>query len=118
MIVTFVAGSVARMGMDGGGGGGRDETHHTTIAQDEDVGVVHGVLLDPFCGHGSLLAAANAAGLDCIGIELSAKRARKATKIRLVQVAMPGGSSSRQTHPSFLFEGDRLQRDAEAERTP
>lgn len=35
-------------------------------------------VIDPFCGHGSLLAAANEGGLDALGIELSPKRARKA----------------------------------------
>ena len=58
------------------------------------------VLFDPFCGHGSLLAAANAVGLDCIGVELSAKRARKAMKIRLAL-------GSRGQAASFEFEGDR-----------
>lgn len=36
------------------------------------------VILDPFCGQGSILAAANAAGLDAIGVELSRRRAAKA----------------------------------------
>jgi hypothetical protein len=35
-------------------------------------------IVDPFCGHGSVLAVANAMGLDAVGVELSAKRARKA----------------------------------------
>lgn len=38
-------------------------------------------IVDPFCGHGSVLAAANALGLDAIGVELSPKRARKARTI-------------------------------------
>jgi len=36
------------------------------------------VVVDPFCGLGSALVAANARGLDAIGVELSARRARKA----------------------------------------
>ncbi|HVK78479.1 MAG TPA: hypothetical protein VM734_34505 [Kofleriaceae bacterium] len=36
------------------------------------------VVVDPFCGAGTMLAAANAAGLDAIGVELSGKRARRA----------------------------------------
>lgn len=36
------------------------------------------VVVDPFCGHGSVLAAANAHGLDAIGVELSRRRATKA----------------------------------------
>lgn len=35
-------------------------------------------VVDPFCGVGSMLAVANAYGLDAIGVELSAKRAARA----------------------------------------
>lgn len=35
-------------------------------------------IVDPFCGHGSILVAANTAGLDAIGVELSRRRAKKA----------------------------------------
>jgi hypothetical protein len=35
-------------------------------------------VVNPFCGHGTVLAVANSVGLSGIGIELSAKRARKA----------------------------------------
>jgi hypothetical protein len=35
-------------------------------------------IVDPFCGLGSVLAAANAHGLDAIGVELSRRRAAKA----------------------------------------
>lgn len=38
------------------------------------------VVVDPFCGHGTMLAAANAHGLDAIGVERSAKRVRKASR--------------------------------------
>jgi hypothetical protein len=38
-------------------------------------------VVDPFCGHGSMLAAANAHGLRAVGVELSARRARKARKL-------------------------------------
>lgn len=41
------------------------------------------VVVDPFCGHGTMLAVANDHGLDAIGVELSAKRARKAGALRL-----------------------------------
>ncbi|MDB4956848.1 MAG: hypothetical protein JWO36_4417 [Myxococcales bacterium] len=37
-------------------------------------------IVDPFCGMGSVLAAANAQGLDAIGVELSRRRASKARK--------------------------------------
>jgi len=36
------------------------------------------VVVDPFCGLGSMLTAANAHGLDAIGIELSGRRAKRA----------------------------------------
>lgn len=35
-------------------------------------------VVDPFCGHGSILAAANASGLHAIGVETSRRRAAKA----------------------------------------
>lgn len=41
------------------------------------------VVVDPFCGVGTLLASANAHGLDAIGVELSGKRARRAATLRL-----------------------------------
>ena len=37
-------------------------------------------VVDPFCGQGTALAAANAAGLHAIGVELSRRRAAKARK--------------------------------------
>ncbi|MBL4685668.1 MAG: SAM-dependent methyltransferase [Nannocystaceae bacterium] len=39
------------------------------------------VVVDPFCGLGTILAVANEYGLDAIGVELSAKRARKAGRL-------------------------------------
>jgi len=35
-------------------------------------------VVDPFCGHGTMLAMANTRGLDAIGIESSRKRVKKA----------------------------------------
>lgn len=35
-------------------------------------------VVDPFCGHGTVLAVANDLGMNAIGVELGAKRARKA----------------------------------------
>jgi hypothetical protein len=40
-------------------------------------------VVDPFCGHGTALAAANSLGLDAIGVELGPKRARKARALKL-----------------------------------
>ena len=42
------------------------------------------VVVDPFCGQGTALAAANAAGLDAIGVELSRRRAAKARSARFL----------------------------------
>lgn len=36
------------------------------------------VVVDPFCGQGSMLAAANRHGLDAVGVELSRRRAARA----------------------------------------
>jgi len=39
------------------------------------------VVVDPFCGRGTVLAVANAMGLDAVGVELSAKRCRHARSL-------------------------------------
>ncbi|HEY1814797.1 MAG TPA: hypothetical protein VGG74_20765 [Kofleriaceae bacterium] len=41
------------------------------------------VIVDPFCGMGSVLAAAHARGLGAIGVELSRRRAAKARRLGL-----------------------------------
>ncbi len=38
-------------------------------------------VVDPFCGLGTLLAVANAAGLDAVGVELSRRRAHRAGRL-------------------------------------
>ncbi len=40
-------------------------------------------VVDPFCGHGSILAAANAHGLGAVGVEISRRRVVKARKLGL-----------------------------------
>ncbi len=40
-------------------------------------------VVDPFCGHGTVLAVANKMGMDAIGVELGNKRAKKARVLRL-----------------------------------
>lgn len=38
-------------------------------------------IVDPFCGHGSVLAVANAMGLDAVGVELGQRRAQRARNL-------------------------------------
>ncbi|HEY8208346.1 MAG TPA: DNA methyltransferase [Myxococcaceae bacterium] len=40
-------------------------------------------IVDPFCGHGTALAVANAMGMDAIGIEIARKRAQRARTLRI-----------------------------------
>lgn len=40
-------------------------------------------VIDPFCGYGTALAVANAAGLDAIGVELSKRKCRRAEALKL-----------------------------------
>ena len=46
-------------------------------------------VIDPFCGLGSVLAVANDEGLDAVGVELSAKRARRAKTLTLQDLTAP-----------------------------
>lgn len=46
-------------------------------------------VVDPFCGFGTMLAVANEFGLHAVGVELSAKRARKAQALSLADVSAP-----------------------------
>ncbi len=41
------------------------------------------VIVDPFCGMGTMLAMANAHGLDALGVELAHKRAKRARNLTL-----------------------------------
>jgi hypothetical protein len=45
------------------------------------------VVVDPFCGRGTVLAVANAYGLGAVGVERSEKRAERARKLRFVRGA-------------------------------
>lgn len=40
-------------------------------------------IVDPFCGYGTVLAVANALGLDAIGVDLSARMCRRAQTLRV-----------------------------------
>lgn len=41
-------------------------------------------VVDPFCGHGTALAVANAVGLAAVGVDLSARKCRRARALRFV----------------------------------
>lgn len=52
-------------------------------------------VVDPFCGVGTALAAANEAGLHAVGVERSARRARRARTLDLARwVNERGGDAS------------------------
>jgi hypothetical protein len=40
-------------------------------------------VVDPFCGFGTVLAAANALGMDAVGVDLSARKCRRAARLRI-----------------------------------
>ena len=41
------------------------------------------IIVDPFCGKGTVLAVANALGLDAVGVEIMRRRARNAKRLRI-----------------------------------
>ena len=52
-------------------------------------------VVDPFCGAGTMLAAANEVGLDAIGVELSRRRAARARRLVLAPAPAAGGQKPR-----------------------
>jgi hypothetical protein len=65
------------------------------------------VVVDPFCGRGTVLAVANAMGLDALGIDVSAKRCRAARSLRIDEAASEG-SSAEESRRASLVRGARL----------
>lgn len=51
-------------------------------------------VVDPFCGRGSVLAVANALGLDAVGVDWSPKRCRQAAALQLDLSAGPSGRTA------------------------
>jgi hypothetical protein len=49
------------------------------------------VVVDPFCGHGTALAVANALGFDAVGVDLGARKCRAARRLVVEIGARPGG---------------------------
>lgn len=60
-------------------------------------------IVDPFCGHGTVLAVANALGLNAVGVELGRKRAEKARALTVTLA--PGGNEH------FRFENEGLEKE-------
>lgn len=59
-------------------------------------------VVDPFCGRGTVLAAANEAGLDAVGVELAKKRARQAKALTveaMMEAADHGGDEQDGSEP-------------------
>lgn len=54
-------------------------------------------IVDPFCGRGTVLAVANAMGMDAVGVELSRRRVERARKLTI-----PGAH----LHTAHLHAGD------------
>lgn len=51
-------------------------------------------VVDPFCGQGTVLAVANALGLDALGVELGGKRCRVARNLQLESLQVPAKITS------------------------
>jgi hypothetical protein len=51
-------------------------------------------VVDPFCGFGTVLAVANAMGLDAIGVDASARMCRRARQLVLAKAVLgrPGAT--------------------------
>jgi hypothetical protein len=48
-------------------------------------------VVDPFCGFGTVLAVANALGLDAVGVDLSSRMCRRARTLQ-IDLTVPGGA--------------------------
>ena len=49
-------------------------------------------VVDPFCGHGTVLAVANELGLGAIGVEIGRKRAKQAQRLSAAGLVLNKGS--------------------------
>lgn len=51
-------------------------------------------IVDPFCGFGTVLAVANALGMNAIGVDTSARMCRRAQNLKLPDDALPGTAAA------------------------
>jgi hypothetical protein len=63
-------------------------------------------VVDPFCGWGTALAAANALGLEAIGVDLSARMCRRAR--RLVVAVDGGGTPGNEREIAGISDGSSV----------
>lgn len=63
-------------------------------------------VVDPFCGHGTVLAVANQLGLNAVGVEISAKRAKQAEQLSAAGLQLTRGSGSKQQQGGAAGEGE------------
>ena len=56
-------------------------------------------IVDPFCGCGTVLAVANALGLDAIGVDLSARMCKRARRLEVTPEALGSARSSTLSEP-------------------
>lgn len=69
-------------------------------------------VVDPFCGRGTVLAVANALGLDAIGVDLSARRCRAAGKLVVERRDLATAQNA------FAFRPTRTGRSSASTRPP
>jgi hypothetical protein len=74
-------------------------------------------VVDPFCGHGTVLAVANQLGLNAIGVEISMKRAKQARKLSAVGLQLFGmrGTHQQQHQQQQQQQGREQEQGGEEE---
>lgn len=72
-------------------------------------------VVDPFCGHGTVLAVANSLGLAAVGVELGARRARRARSLRMEDLGEVDSAQSAE-HQRSTESAEQAAHDDEAAR--